>query len=233
MKLTTLLSHHSVTQARRFGLCLGVVALQTLPASLVAKPPGGGQTSSSPIAITSDDQFVWVVNPDNNSVSVIDVSGGANQKVAEIAVGEEPRYLAITSRDHRVFVSNSRSGTVSMINPKNRRVLLTTSVGTEPAGLAVTPDGKFVYVANFGSDDVAVLDARSGELLQRIPGVGPKPRAIAITDDKVYVTHFLAELRNDARPIAEKEGRDDGKEGRVSVISRSSGQVIGVVVLNP
>jgi YVTN family beta-propeller protein len=173
------------------------------------------------------------VNPDNDSVSVIDVSRDSNQKVEEIAVGEEPRFLAITDKDRRVFVSNSRSGTVSMINPKNRKVLLTTTVGTEPAGLAVTPDGNFVYVANFGSADVAVLDAHSGELVLRIPGVGPKPRAIAITDDKVYVTHFLAELRNDARSVSEKEGRDDGKEGRVTVISLASNQVIGTVALNP
>jgi YVTN family beta-propeller protein len=202
-------------------------------ASLFARPKEAAQTISSPIAVTSDDGFVWVVNPDNDSVSVINVSGDLNRKVAEIRVGDEPRFLAITSKDHRVFVSNSRSGTVSMIHTRNRKVLATTVVGTEPAGLAVTPDGNFVFVANFGSDDVAVLDAHSGEFLLRIPGVGPKPRAIAITEDKVYVTHFLAELRNDARSVAEKEGRDDGKEGRVTVISRASNQVIGTIALNP
>jgi YVTN family beta-propeller protein len=164
---------------------------------------------------------------------VIHVAGGKHYKVEEIAVGEEPRFVAITSKDLRVFVSNSRSGTVSMINPKNRKVLQTTTVGTEPAGLAATPDGNFVYVANFGSDNVSVLDAHSGELLLTIPDVGPKPRAIAITEDKVYVTHFLAELRNDARSIPEKEGRDDGKEGRVTVLSRVSNQVIGTVALDP
>src|SRR5437773_8227002 len=78
-------------------------------------------TSSSPITITSDDRFVWVVNPDNDSVSVIAVLGDENRKVAEITVGEEPRFLAITPRDHRVFVSNSRDGTVSMISPPARR----------------------------------------------------------------------------------------------------------------
>ena len=35
-------------------------------------------TNSSPIAITSDDKFVWSVNPDNNSVSVFKVAGDAN-----------------------------------------------------------------------------------------------------------------------------------------------------------
>src|SRR6185503_3231181 len=96
----------------------------------------------------------------------------------------------------------------------------------------VAPEG-LVYVANFGSDDVAVLDASNGRLLFRIPGVGPKPRALAIAGDKLYVTHFLAELRSDGRLVAEKEGRDDGKEGRVTIISRTSNQVIGTVILDP
>ena len=47
-------------------------------------------THSSPIAITSDNEFVWSVNPDNNSVSVFHVAGDANQKVAEISVDKEP-----------------------------------------------------------------------------------------------------------------------------------------------
>src|SRR6185503_963226 len=147
--------------------------------------------------------------------------------------GEEPRFLAITKNDHRIFVSNTRGGTVSVINPKSKKVQRTSTVGTEPAGMAVAPDGRSVYVANFGSGDVSVLDAQTGQLELNIPGVGPKPRAIAIEGDKVYVTHFLAELRDDPRLVAEKEGRDDGKEGRVTIISRTSNQVIGTVVLNP
>src|SRR6266511_939027 len=214
-------------------LCLLIVAPLALSTPLFARPKGGPQTSSSPIAITSDDRHVWVVNPDNDSVSVIDVHRDANRKLDEIAVGEGPRFLAISEKNHLVFVSNSRSGTVTVIRGASRKVLCTTTVGAEPAGLAVTPGGDFVYVANFGSDDVSVLDARTRRFLLTISGVGPKPRAIAITDDKVYVTHFLAELRNDSRTVVEKEGRDDGKEGRVTIISRASNQVIGTVVLHP
>src|SRR5262245_15565921 len=211
-----------------------LAALAVLSSQLfAAPPPDEPQTSSSPITITRADRRVWVVNPDNNSVSVINVHRDANRKIAEIPVGEEPRYLAHTGKGRTVFVSSARSGTVTMISANSRKVLRTTAVGTEPAGVAVTPEGDLVYVANFGSDDVAVLDAHTGELLLRIPRVGPKPRAIAIAGDKVYVTHFLGELRNDGRSIVQKEGRDDGKEGRVTVISLVSNQVIGVVALNP
>jgi 6-phosphogluconolactonase (cycloisomerase 2 family) len=45
-------------------------------------------TNSSPIAITSDDGFLWVVNRDNNSVSLFKVAGDANLKIAETILGE-------------------------------------------------------------------------------------------------------------------------------------------------
>jgi hypothetical protein len=45
-------------------------------------------THSSPTAITSNDQFVWVVNPDNDPVSVLEVGSDLNTKVAEITVGD-------------------------------------------------------------------------------------------------------------------------------------------------
>jgi YVTN family beta-propeller protein len=190
-------------------------------------------SSSGPIGLTSDDRYVWVVNPDNNSVSVLSVGADANRKLAEIPVGEEPRSLAITADNQKVYVSNKRSGTVSVIDAQTFRVIKTINVGTEPFGCALTPDGNRLYVANFSSDDVSVINTHGDVVVKTIENVGPKPAAIAITDDKVYVTLFLAQLRTDNRSVTEKEGRDDGKEGRVVVISLPNNKIIGTVTLNP
>ena len=59
-----------------------------------------------------------MVNRDNNSVSVIKVAGDINMKIAEIPVGKEPRCLAITPDDKKVFVTNMVDGTVSVIDAK-------------------------------------------------------------------------------------------------------------------
>src|SRR5215475_5696123 len=80
-------------------------------------------THSSPIAITSDNQFVWSVNPDNNSVSVFNVAGDANQKIAEVLVGTEPWCVAITPNDAKVYVTNMVSGTVSVIGQTSHTVI--------------------------------------------------------------------------------------------------------------
>jgi YVTN family beta-propeller protein len=200
---------------------------------------GGGRlavSQSSPIAVTSDNRLVWVANWDNDTVSVIDVTNDANKKIAEIPVGREPQSVAISPDNRAVYVTNRVGGTVTVLNAQTGRTAGLIYVGVEPFGCALTADGRKLYVANFASSDVAVIDTTRNELIRTIP-VPAKPFAIAIqtsgVSDKVYVTHFQAFLRPDSRTVVQKEGRDDGKEGRVTVISTASDTVIGTTVLNP
>ena len=193
-------------------------------------------TKSSPIAITSDNRFVWSVNPDNNSVSVFNVANGLNQKVVEIPVGTEPWGVAITPGNTKVYVTNMASGTVSVIDAATWQVVKTIEVGTEPFGCALTPGGDRLYVANHSSGDVSVINTRNDQVVRTIEDVGAKPHGVAITADgsKVYVTQFLAlKPANDPRPLTQSEGADNGREGRVTVIDTQTNSVIRTVILNP
>jgi YVTN family beta-propeller protein len=209
-------------------------------------------TNSSPIAITSDNKFVWSVNPDNDSVSVFRVANDTNKKVAEIRVGKEPWCVAITlpeerhdsgkshrddDEDGKVFVTNMVSGTVSVIDRKKRKVVDTIKVGTEPFGCALTPDGRKLYIANQSSETVSVIDTKWNRVIKTIKEVGTKPHGIAITADgrKVYVTQLLSErpAAGDPRPLTQSEGSDNGRVGRVTVIDAHTDHVIKTVILNP
>ncbi len=218
-------------------------------ASAQASP--SGPTSTSPIAVTPDNSTVWVANPDNNSVTVINVQNDANQKVAEIPVGNEPNNLAITPNGQTVYVANTVSGTVSIINVASRRVIGTILAGTEPYGLALTPNGTKLYVTNARSDDISVISTATNTVIRTIRLQAPvpcpecppcptcplfEPRGVAITsdgdgddaDEKVYVTQF-----NSVDRPGTIIGADDYKEGRVLVISAASDTVARTVVLAP
>ncbi len=107
---------------------------------------------------------------------------------------------------------------------------------TEPYGLALTPSGRRLYVTNARSNSVSVLDTVEFRVLFTIENVGPEPRGITITnngdtndnDELIYVTQFLAVDRPGVLI-----GRDDYKEGRVTVISVADNHVVREVVLNP
>lgn len=195
-------------------------------------------TCSTPIALTHDDRFLWVANPSNNSVTLMEVASDANRKVTELRVGQEPQCVAITPDDRKVYVTNQASGTVSVIDALKRRVLRVLPVGTEPVGCALTPDGSKLFVANLSSDTLSVIDTLTDKVVETIGGIGVKPFGLAIIADasgvnKIYVTQFLAQLRDDARTVDQKEGRDDGKEGRVTLIHDGSPRQIRTITLSP
>ncbi len=198
-------------------------------------------TNSSPIALTSDDKYVWVVNPNveriepvkNDTVTVHEVGGDKNHKVVEIPVGDDPVCVALTPDNKKAYVTNHGSNTVTVINAQTYHVIATVQVGSEPFGCAVTSDGKKVYIANFSSDTVSVIRTSDDKVIRTIKRVGPKPRALAISEDgkTVFVTLLLAQLRAGKSPA--DEGKDDSKEGRVVVIDTKHDRVSSTVALSP
>ena len=184
---------------------------------------------SSTIALSSDDRRVVVVNREQNSVSVIEVldaqGNDSGNLIAEIRVGTEPRYVAITPDDRWALVSNSVDGTVSLIalaGGKPAVVGEPITVGTEPRGIVFTPNGALAFVANHTSGNVSVIDTQQWDVINTV-ATGGNPLAIAVTndgddednDEQVYVTRFFGEIIDPARP----DGFDDAKQGVIDNFS--------------
>src|SRR5262245_47189954 len=210
-------------------------------------------TRSTTIALTSDETRLVVVNREANSVSVIQVKdqngNDVANKVAEIAVGQEPRCVAIHPSDRAAYVTNGITGTVSVIDLVLGREVQQIQVGTEPRGCALTPDGSLLYVANHTEGTVSILVVSSGNPLSVIPDgavqVGGNPMALAITDNggpnrditTVFVTQMFAELNPDFKdPVFDGNGeaRDLGKQAVVQAFpAGNANPPISKIVLKP
>jgi len=126
------------------------------------KKADAAPTRSTTIALTSDEQRLVVVNREANSVSIIRVKNAngkdVSNKIDEIPVGEEPRCVAIHPSDRAAYVTNAISGTVSVVNLNQNRLVRTLEGFTEPRGCALTPDGSLLYVANHTAGTVSIID---------------------------------------------------------------------------
>ena len=227
---------------------LAVAAGTTLiasPRQATSQPPPlvtrfAGPTSSQPLALTGDDAFLLVVNPDNNTLTVFDVRADRNRKAFELPTQVEPNGVAVLPDGSKAYVANTVSGTVTVFRMNLRngavRLLKHITVGTEPYGLALTPNGRKLYVSNARSGSVSVIDTASDVVVATIGNVGVEPRGIAISndgdgddnDERVYVTQFLAAMVPGRVP-----GADNSKSGRITVISTTTNAVTGNVVLAP
>jgi YVTN family beta-propeller protein len=74
----------------------------------------------------------------------------------------------------RVFVSDGRAGTVTVIDSQSYAVLATIKVGARPWGVALSPDGKYLFTANGPSNDVSVVDLATNKEIAKVKaGEGP------------------------------------------------------------
>jgi len=226
---------------------LGITATSSMQGVAANPPAGMGRlvtpSRSTSIALTADDRLAVVANRETNTVAVIEVRNRQGQdaatKLAEVGVGQEPRYVAVSPDDREAYVSNSVSGTVSVIPLMGReagQMVADIAVGTEPRGLAVTPNGTRLYVANHTAGTVSVIDVATRTVTSTVT-VGGNPTAIAITnngdgndsDETVFVTQFFARLRTGGAG----EGFDTGKEGVVRAFSVADPTNVSTIPLSP
>lgn len=142
------------------------------------------------VVIHPDQSRAYVTDYALNVVHEIDLTGGKVLK--SIKVGAQPNALAIGASG-TLFVANSGSDTVSVIDTKTGTIVETIStaltpkapLGSIPNSLAISKDEKRLYVTNGGNNDVAVIDLQPGQsrVLGFIPA-GRYPVGVALTPDQ-------------------------------------------------
>ncbi len=135
---------------------------------------------------------LWVVNQDNNLVSVFNAV--TNARLAEVPVGLAPRAVAIAP-DGSVWVTNKQSASISIIDPNTLAVVASIALprGSQPYGVAFSPVGGAGYVVLEGLGKLLTLDANLRAVTGEELNVGAHPRHLSITGDgaSIYVSRFI------------------------------------------
>lgn len=107
---------------------------------------------------------------------------------AAVLVESAPEGIAVNPLSRRIYVANSGSQSVSVIDAYTHTVVATVRVGNTPRRLVVNPTTNRVYVANQGSGTVSVIDGET-QTLESVITVGANPGAIAVNPrtNRVYV----------------------------------------------
>jgi YVTN family beta-propeller protein len=142
-----------------------------------------------------------------------------------ISVGISPKGIVVDDTTNKIYVANSKSDTVSVIDGDRDKVMYDIHVGDNPQTLSLyQPLGGIsslgprqydkIYVANSGSNNISVINGSSD---QRTPigliSVRDTPAAIAVNDlyDKIYVANY----NNDTASVI--DGSNDKKIEEIPV----------------
>lgn len=112
-------------------------------------------------------------------LNVIDTVGLKVVKVIDLPAGSRPMSVKTSADGRRIYVSNGRAGTVSVLDSHSYALLDSIKVGTRPWGIALSPDGKYLFSANGPSNDVSVVDLATNKEVARVKA-GQRPWGITI-----------------------------------------------------
>jgi YVTN family beta-propeller protein len=199
-------------------------------------------TYSSPIALSANNQLVWSVNPDDDSVSVIRTD--TNSLITNIKVGNDPESVAVDPNNQYAYVANAADNSVTVIkilnsDPNNFSASIDPTVGrngswktgAEPFDLVISPDGKRLFVANSNQDTITVINAENRSVIGNInlhnspcnvddPNRSFQPRGLGVTQDSRYL--YVARFLSFTKPGG-TQGDDNGKEGVVCRVEINTG----------
>jgi hypothetical protein len=153
-------------------------------------------------------RFVYAVNPDNGTVSIIDAE---TQAIQTLETGDRPSFVRTLQGTDDAIVLNTGSADATILRSANGAVTLSTVNVVDGANaIAVAPDGKHAVVyfdAAYGSpratpvlQDVSVISLARGNDSSVGMTVGFRPRqvhfasdparAFVVTDDGISVLDF-------------------------------------------
>ncbi len=145
----------------------------------------GFAPQTSRMGISADGETLFVAMADHDEVRAVDAATGETKQTVSV-VGHPHRLTVL--KDGTVAVTARYAGTVSVLDMAKGAVLSTTEVGSDPFGV-VEVDGVLI-VAVAGEGDLARV--QDGRVVSRLALESDDPRGLAVTGDKLVVSHFSA-----------------------------------------
>jgi YVTN family beta-propeller protein len=162
---------------------------------------------SSTVAVSPSGDIIAVVNNDSRSITIVEVPGLKIR--TEIIVGRDPRHVTFNKKGDRIFVTNRRDDSLSIIDVTASSIEKTVELCDEPVGVLAL-ESNHVFVSCQSAATVAVVDPDQGTVVDVVE-VTTAPRGMAFDRlrNLIYVTHFL--------------------DGRISVIDPETLQILNTI----
>jgi PQQ-dependent catabolism-associated beta-propeller protein len=90
--------------------------------------------------------------------------------------------LATPASAYRVYVSNEKDNTVTVVDSTTMEVVHTIDVGQRPRGITISHDGKFIYLCASDDDTIEIIDTTTNRIVGSLPS-GPDPELFVLSPD--------------------------------------------------
>lgn len=140
------------------------------------------------VVSSKNGEYLFTVATEENKAFKIDAN--TLDIVDEYQTGSGPDGIGLSSDDKKIYVTNTKDGTISIINilDKSKKVINT---GGKPELIHSNHDRTKLYISNFYNNVVHIVDTRKDKIIHEIKDLhGPEEAVISKTEDLLYVVNF-------------------------------------------
>jgi YVTN family beta-propeller protein len=131
------------------------------------------------VAFLPGSPIAFIPSESVGKLNVVDTAKATVINTITLPSGSRPMRVRVAPDGGKLYVSNGRAGTVSVLDAHSYALLDSIKVGSRPWGIALSPDGKYLLSANGPSNDVSVVDLSTDKEVARVK-VGERPWGIAV-----------------------------------------------------
>lgn len=175
-------------------------SLRTIDLQKYRRPHGIAWLRGNEVAVTAEG---------TKTLLIVDVEAG--KVTAAIETDQQGSHMvALAPKRDRAFVANIASGSVSVIDLKEKRRLANIPSGAGTEGIAISPDQREVWATNRNGDTVSIIDVASLKVVAtlaaksfpiRVKFTGDGKHVLVSTAQSGAVTVFDAATRREVRRI--------------------------------
>jgi YVTN family beta-propeller protein len=121
----------------------------------------------------------FIPSESTGQLNVVDTNELKIVKVIDLPGGSRPMSVKVSPDGTRIYVSDGRAGTITVLDARTHALIDRIAVGKRPWGIALSPDGKYLFSANGPSNDVSVVDLLTNKEIAKVKA-GDSPWGITV-----------------------------------------------------
>jgi len=140
------------------------------------------------ISSTKDGKYIFVVATEVNKAFKIDAN--ALNIVDEYKTGNGPDGIGISPDDKKIYITNTKDGTISIIKLDEKTSKLI-NTGGKPELIHSNRDRSRLYISNFDKNLVHIIDTGKDAIIKEITGLdGPEEAVLSKSEKVLYIVNF-------------------------------------------
>lgn len=160
--------------------------------------------SPTGLAVDDQNQLLYVVTKENNSLYIIDLK--TKKSVKKIDLGSEAYSCVLSPDAATLYISLWGTNKVAFLDTKKRQITDSISSQYSPNELLLNKKGNYLFVANGGDNSVSIINTQTKKVVEVISSAvhptqltGSTPNGLALSEDEH--TLYIANADNNCLAV--------------------------------